>query len=104
VPDRVAIRAVAEDWALWRDGGVEAVHILGGMSVDVTGDRTAVQARMTIGRRGVLAFSRRCMQRPLLRPVRAARPGMTVTLDLPRRCGAAVEALNARGADRLAIR
>lgn len=88
--DRLAIRDLIENWAVWRDAGdwdrfatvwhddgvmmatwfqgpaadfirvtqegwkkgVSILHFLGGMSIDLAGDRAIVQTKMTISQRG----------------------------------------------------
>jgi hypothetical protein len=88
--DRVAIRELIENWALWRDArdwarfrtvwhddgrmmatwfqgtadefikvseegyakGVRILHFLGGMTIDVAGERAVAQTKMTISQRG----------------------------------------------------
>jgi SnoaL-like protein len=88
--DRLAIRELVENWAVWRDAGdwerfrtvwhpdgkmmatwfqgpaedfirvsqegfergVRILHFLGGMSVDLAGDRAIAQTKMTISQRG----------------------------------------------------
>jgi hypothetical protein len=88
--DRLAIRDVVENWAVWRDArmwdrfrgvwsgegkmmatwfqgtadefikvsqegydkGVRILHFLGGMSIDLAGDRAIAQTKMTISQRG----------------------------------------------------
>ncbi|WP_342713128.1 nuclear transport factor 2 family protein [Bradyrhizobium sp. B124] len=88
--DRVAIRHLIENWAVWRDAGdwerfatvwhddgwmsatwfqgpaaefirvskegwakgVSILHFLGGMSIDLSGDRAIAQTKMTISQRG----------------------------------------------------
>ncbi|MDT3683972.1 MAG: nuclear transport factor 2 family protein [Pseudorhodoplanes sp.] len=88
--DRLAIRDVIENWAVWRDArmwdrfrgvwsgegkmmatwfqgtadefikvsqegydkGVRILHFLGGMSIDISGDRAIAQTKMTISQRG----------------------------------------------------
>ena len=88
--DRLAIRDLIENWALWRDAGdwdrfatvwaeegwmqatwfqgnykdfirvtregwdkgVSILHFLGGMSIDLKGERAVVQTKMTISQRG----------------------------------------------------
>ena len=88
--DRLAIRELIENWALWRDArqwdrfrsvwhddgrmmatwfqgsadefikvsqegydkGVRILHFLGGMSIDLAGDRAIAQTKMTIAQRG----------------------------------------------------
>jgi hypothetical protein len=88
--DRLAIRDLVENWALWRDAGdwerfatvwhddgvmmatwfqgpaaefirvtkegwargVSILHFLGGMSIDLAGDRAIAQTKMTISQRG----------------------------------------------------
>lgn len=90
--DRLAIRDVIENWAVWRDArmwdrfrtvwsgegkmmatwfqgtadefikvsqegydkGVRILHFLGGMSIDITGDRAIAQTKMTISQRGAV--------------------------------------------------
>jgi SnoaL-like domain len=90
VLDRLAIRDLIENWAVWRDAGdwerfatvwhddgvmmatwfqgpaadfirvtregwakgVSILHFLGGMSIDLQGDRAVVQTKMTISQRG----------------------------------------------------
>jgi len=92
VLDRLAIRDLIENWALWRDAGdwerfatvwhddgvmmatwfqgpakdfirvtqegwakgVSILHFLGGMSIDLAGDRAIVQTKMTISQRGIV--------------------------------------------------
>ncbi|MGH2929044.1 MAG: nuclear transport factor 2 family protein, partial [Solirubrobacteraceae bacterium] len=88
-PDELEIRALVENWVVWRDAGdwdrfatvwhedgvmmatwfqgpaadfirvsregfergVRILHFLGGMSVDVAGDRAICQSKMTINQR-----------------------------------------------------
>jgi len=90
--DRLAIRDVIENWAVWRDArmwdrfrgvwsgdgrmmatwfqgtanefikvseegyakGVRILHFLGGMSIDLAGDRAIAQTKMTISQRGAV--------------------------------------------------
>jgi hypothetical protein len=90
--DRLAIRDVIENWAVWRDArmwdrfrgvwsgegrmmatwfqgtadefirvseegyakGVRILHFLGGMSIDIAGDRAIAQTKMTISQRGAV--------------------------------------------------
>jgi hypothetical protein len=90
--DRLAIRDLIENWALWRDArmwdrfrtvwhadgrmmatwfqgtadefikvsqegydkGVRILHFLGGMSIDIAGDRAVAQTKMTISQRGAV--------------------------------------------------
>jgi hypothetical protein len=90
--DRLAIRDVIENWAVWRDArmwdrfrtvwsgegmmmatwfqgtadefikvsqegydkGVRILHFLGGMSIDIAGDRAIAQTKMTISQRGTV--------------------------------------------------
>jgi len=90
--DRLAIRDLIENWALWRDArmwdrfrtvwhddgrmmatwfqgtadefirvsqegydkGVRILHFLGGMSIDISGDRAIAQTKMTISQRGAV--------------------------------------------------
>lgn len=90
--DRLAIRDVIENWAVWRDArmwdrfrgvwsgggkmmatwfqgtadefikvsqegydkGVRILHFLGGMSIDISGDRAIAQTKMTISQRGAV--------------------------------------------------
>ena len=90
--DRIAIREVVENWALWRDAGdwerfatcwhddgrmmatwfqgpaeafikvsregfergVSILHFLGGISIDVEGDRAVAQTKMTISQRALV--------------------------------------------------
>jgi hypothetical protein len=90
--DRLAIRDVIENWAVWRDArmwdrfrtvwsgegmmmatwfqgtadefikvsqegydkGVRILHFLGGMSIDIAGDRAIAQTKMTISQRGIV--------------------------------------------------
>ena len=90
--DRLAIRDVIENWAVWRDArmwdrfrgvwigegkmmatwfqgtadefikvsqegydkGVRILHFLGGMSIDIAGNRAIAQTKMTISQRGTV--------------------------------------------------
>jgi hypothetical protein len=90
--DRLAIRDVIENWAVWRDArmwdrfrtvwsgegrmmatwfqgtadefirvsqegydkGVRILHFLGGMAIDIAGDRAIAQTKMTISQRGAV--------------------------------------------------
>ena len=114
--DRLAIRDLVENWAVWRDAGdwerfatvwheegwmsatwfqgpardfmrvsqegfakgVRILHFLGGISIDLAGERAIAQTKMTISQRaaGARRALRRRLHRALLRFPGEARHGM----------------------------